>query len=127
MAIFGARDLDPPEREMLEKSKVHLYTMNKVRELGPERAMKEATEKLLQASERIYIHIDIDVLDPEEIGATQLPVPDGLGLTECSTALRIVRQSGRLCGLDIMVFNAHKDPNGEEAGKLNQLVVNSLR
>jgi arginase len=127
IALFGARDLDPPEREMLKGSKVHLYTIDKIRELGPVRAMKEATKKLLRASERIYIHIDVDVLDPNEIGATQLPVPDGLGLTECSTALRVVRESGRLCGLDLMVFNAHKDPNGEEAAKLNQLIVNSLR
>jgi arginase len=127
IAIFGARDLDPPEREMLKESKVHLYTMDKVRELGPEHAMKEATERLLRASRRIYVHIDIDVLDPNEIGATQLPAPDGLGLTECSNALRVVSQSGRLCGLAVMVFNAHKDPNGKEATKLNQLIVNSLR
>jgi arginase len=126
IAIYGARDLDPPEREMLKESKVHLYTMDKIRELGPERAMKEATEKLLRAARRIYIHIDIDVLDPSEIGATQLPVPGGLGLTECSDALRVVSQSGRLCGLAVMVFNAHKDPNGEEASQLNQLIVNSL-
>jgi arginase len=127
IAIYGARDLDPPEREMLKESKVHLYTMDKIRELGPEHAMKEATEKLLRAARRIYIHIDIDVLDPSEIGATQLPVPDGLGLTECSNALRVVSQSGRLCGLAVMVFNAHKDPGGKEATQLNQLIVNSLR
>jgi arginase len=127
IAIFGARDLDPPEREMLKESKVHLYTMDKVRELGPEHAMKEATEKLLRTSKRIYIHIDIDVLDPKEIGATQLPVPDGLGLAECSNALRVVSQSGRLCGLAVMVFNAHKDPHGKEANQLNQLIMNSLR
>ena len=127
IAIFGARDLDPPEREMLKESKVHLYTMDKVRELGPENAMKEATEKLLRTSRRIYIHIDIDVLNPNEIGATQLPVPGGLGLTERSNALRVVSQSGKLCGLAVMVFNPHKDPNGREAMKLNQLIVNSLR
>jgi arginase len=127
IAIYGARDLDPPEREMLKESKVHLYTMDKIRELGPERAMKEATEKLLRAARRIYIHIDIDVLDPSEIGATQLPVPGGLGLIECSNALRVVSQSGKLCGLAVMVFNAHKDPNGKEASQLNQLIVNSLR
>ncbi len=127
IAIYGARDLDPPELEMLRRSKVHLYTMDKIRELGPERAMKEATEKLLRAARRIYIHIDIDVLDPSEIGATQLPVPGGLGLTECSDALRVVSQSGKLCGLAVMVFNAHKDHNGKEASQLNQLIVNSLR
>jgi len=127
ISIFGARDLDPSEREMLRESKVHLYTMDKIRELGPEHAMKEATKKLLRASRKIYVHIDIDVLDPNEIGATQLPVPGGLGLTECSNALRVVSQSGKLCGLAVMVFNPHKDPNGEEAMKLNQLIVNGLR
>jgi arginase len=127
IAIFGARDLDPPERQMLKESKVHLYTMDKVHELGPEKVMKEVIEKLLRASRRIYVHIDIDVLDPDEIGATQLPVPGGLGLTECSNALRIVSQSGKLCALAIMVFNPRKDPNGNEAIKLNQLIANSLR
>lgn len=127
ITIFGARDLDPREREMLNASKVHLYTMDKVRELGAERAMKEATEKLLRISERIYVHIDIDVLDPNEIGALHMPVPDGLGLTECANALRVVHETGRLCGLAVMVFNARKDPNGTEATKLNRLIVNSLR
>jgi len=89
--------------------------------------MKEATEKLLRTSKRIYIHIDIDVLDPSEIGATQLPVPGGLGLAECSNALRVVSQSGRLCGLAVMVFNAHKDPDRREASQLNQLIANGLR
>ena len=126
IAIFGARDLDPPEREMLKESKVHLYTMDKIRELGPEHVMKEATEKLLRTSKRIYVHIDIDVLDPSEIRATQLPVPGGLGLAECSNSLRVVSQSGRLCGLAVMVFNAHKDPSGKEANQLNQLIANSL-
>ena len=127
IAIFGARDLDPPEREMLKKSKVNLYTIDKVRELGPEHAMMEATEKLLRASKRIYVHIDIDVLDPKEMEAIHMPVPDGLGLSECANALKVVSQSGRLCGLAIMVFNARKDSSGKEAVKLNQLIVNSLR
>ena len=127
IAIFGARDLDPAELEMLKESKVHLYTMDKVRELGPEQAMMEATEKLLRVSKKIYVHIDIDVLDPNEMGAIHMPVPDGLGLSECANALKVVSHSGRLCGLAIMVFNARKDSTGKEAAKLNQLIVNSLR
>lgn len=127
IAIFGARDLDPPEREMLRESKVHLCTMDRVRELGPELAMKETTEKLLRVSRKIYVHIDIDVLDPNEIGALHMPVPGGLGLTECTDVLRVVHHTGRLCGLAVMVFNAHKDPNGTEAAKLNRLIVDSLR
>jgi arginase len=126
IAIFGARDLDPPEREMLNESKVHLYTMDKMREIGPERAMEQAIEELSQIARRIYVHVDIDVLDPSEIGALQMPVPGGLELAECASSLRVVRQTGKLCGLAVMVFNAHKDPHGTEAAKLNRLIVESL-
>lgn len=127
IAIFGARDLDPPEWEMLKESKVHLYTMERIRELGAELAMKEATESLLESCRRIYVHIDIDVLDPSEIGAIHMNVPDGLKLAECTSALRVVRETGRLCGLAVMVFNARKDPNGTEAQKLNRMIADSLR
>ena len=127
IAIFGARDLDPPEREMLKRSKVHLYTVDKVKELGPRRAMREVAEKLLQFCEKIYVHMDIDVLDPGEMKAVHMSVPNGLGLTECASALRAVRDTGKLCGFAVMVFNARKDPDGTEARKLNELIVDSLR
>lgn len=52
--------------------------------------MMEATEKLLRVSRRIYVHIDIDVLDPNEMEAIHMPVPDGLGLSECANALKAV-------------------------------------
>ncbi len=127
IVIFGARDLDPPEREMLERSRVHLYTMDRVRELGAERAIKEATDNLSRFCKKIYTHMDIDVLDPNEMKAVHMSVPDGLTLAECASALRAVQETGKLCGLAVMVFNARKDPEGTEAKKLNRLIVDSLR
>lgn len=127
IAIFGARDLDPPEREMLKESKVHLYTMDRVRKLGAERAMRDATEKLSRFCERIYIHMDIDVLEPSEMKAIHMSAPDGLTLADCASALRAVRETGKLCGLAVMVFNARKDPNRTEAGKLTRMIIDGLR
>jgi len=127
IAIFGARDLDPAEREMLKRSKVHLYTMERVRELGAPRAMNKVTQELLHSCGRIYVHIDVDVLEPNEMKAVHMSVPEGLRLAECASALRVVRATGKLCGLAVMVFNARKDPNGTEAKKLNRLIIDSLR
>jgi len=126
IVIFGARDLDPPEWEMLRQSKVHFYSMEKVVKLGAEQAMKDATEKLLESCERIYVHMDIDVLDPSEMKAIHMNVPDGLKLNECANALHVVRKTERLCGLAVMVFNARKDPDGTEARKLNRMIVDGL-
>lgn len=48
-------------------------------------------------------------------------------VAECSNALRVVKDTDRLCGLAVMVFNARKDPEGTEARRLNQLIVDILR
>jgi arginase len=127
ITIFGARDLDPPEQEMLKESKAHLYTMDRVRELGVERAMEEAVEKLSRFCGRIYVHMDIDVLEPSEMKAVHMGVPGGLTMTECANALQVVRETGKVCGFAVMVFNARKDPNGTEAQKLNRLIIDGLR
>jgi len=127
IAIFGARDLDPPEKEMLRRSNIHLYTMDRVRELGAERAIMEAAEKLSRFCDKIYVHVDIDVLEPTEMKAIHMSVPNGMTLAECARVLRNVRKIGKLCGLAVMVFNARKDQKGTEARKLNQLIVDSLR
>lgn len=127
IAIFGARDLDPPEKEMLRRSNIHLYTMDRVRELGAERAIMEAAEKLSRFCDKIYVHVDIDVLEPTEMKAIHMSVPNGMTLAECARVLRNVRKIGKLCGLAVMVFNARKDQKGTEARKLNQLIVDGLR
>ena len=127
IAIFGARDLDPPEKEMLRRSNIHLYTMDRVRELGAERAIMEAAEKLSRFCDKIYVHVDIDVLEPTEMKAIHMSVPNGMTLAECARVLRNVRKIGKLCGLAVMVFNARKDEKGTEARKLNQLIVDGLR
>ncbi len=127
ISIFGARDLDPPEIKMLEVSRVHLYTMDRVRKLGAEQTMREVVDRLSANCDKIYIHMDIDVLEPTEMKAVHMNAPNGLGLGDCTKALHIVRETGRLCGLAVMVFNADKDPTGAEAQKLNRLIVESLR
>lgn len=126
IVIFGARDFDPPELKTLKESKVHLYAMDKVNKLGPKRAMTEATERLLRFCGKIYVHMDIDVLDPSEMKALHVSVPNCLGLAECKSALRIGKETGKLCGLVVMVFDPLKDSCGKEAGKLNTLIVESL-
>jgi arginase len=127
IAIFGARDLDPPEEEALRRSKVHLYTMDRVRHLGAQQAMEEAVHKLSESCEKIYVHLDIDVLEPSEIRAIHMKVPNGLTTAECAGALRVVRRTGMLCGFAVTVFNAREDPDGTEALKLNRLIVDSLK
>jgi len=126
IVLFGVRDLDPPEKIALEDSRVHVYSRAKIRELGAEAAMKDALEKLEPVCDQFYIHVDLDVLDENAMKAQILPVPDGLSLSEFSSAIRMATATGKLRGLAIMVFNPLKDPEGLEARKVTKLILDAV-
>jgi arginase len=126
IALFGVRDLDPPEKIALEDSRVYVYSRAKIRELGVEAAMNDALGRLLIACDQVYIHVDLDVLDEDAMKAQILPVPDGLSLSETSIAIRMATATGKLQGIAIMVFNPLKDPEGLEAHKVTELILEAM-
>ena len=118
IVLFGTRDLDSPEKIALENSKVTIISANEVNEMGGGQAMRRALQTLKPHVDAVYVHMDVDVLDPSEMSALILPVPNGVTLRECASALEVAGASGMLCGAALMVFNARKDPNGSEARKI---------
>jgi len=126
IVLYGVRDLDPPEKIALEDSRIRLYSQAKIRELGAETVMKDALERLEPACDQVYIHVDLDVLDESAMKAQILPVPDGLSLSEFTSAIRTVRATGKLRGFAIMVFNPLKDPESLEAHKVTGLIAEAV-
>jgi len=126
IVLFGVRDLDPPEKIALENSRVHVYSRAKIREQGAEDVMKDGLERLEAACDQFYIHLDLDVLDESAMKAQILPVPDGLSLSEFSSAVHIARATGKLGGLAVMVFNPLKDTKGLEARKVAKLIADAV-
>ena len=118
IVLFGTRDLDDPEKAALHNSKVTVISANEIRETGGSQAMRKAIQTLKPHVDTIYVHMDVDVLDPAEMSAQILPVPNGISLVECGSALETAASSGMLCGAAFMVFNARKDPNQSEARKI---------
>src|SRR5581483_1404766 len=67
VALLGARNLDPPEREFIRESGLNTG------EDGVSRALGEAA--------RVYVAIDFDGLDADEVGAF-MPEPGGIRVDE---------------------------------------------
>jgi arginase family enzyme len=88
--------------------------------------MNDALGRLQAACDQVYIHVDLDVLDEDAMNAQILPVPDGLSLSETSSAIRMARATGKLQGFAIMVFNPLKDPEGLEARKVTELISEAM-
>jgi arginase len=107
--MCGVRDLDPGERVLVETAGVA--------NLRP----SEVANAL--RGEDVYIHLDLDVLDPE-ILPSQFAVPRGLSDTGLRTLLGEVRRSSTVIGLEITAFEAPQDD--EERARRVALIASIL-
>jgi arginase len=79
------RDTDPLEQELLDRSEIQQLTLEDVRtrSVNLHREMK----RLSEATDVIYIHVDMDALDPLEVPGHPLTVPGGPTSAELAVAL----------------------------------------
>jgi arginase len=76
VVLLGARDLDPGESVRLKASRIALR---------PAGSFTDVPELLAQLAERVsavYVHIDVDFLDPRESPGTNFRGPGGLSVEE---------------------------------------------
>ncbi|MCD6503928.1 agmatinase [Candidatus Bathyarchaeota archaeon] len=79
--IVGVRALCREEAEFAQESGVNMISMLELENSG----LKKSIEKLrrfVKSHERLYVSIDMDVLDPSIAPAVQNPEPEGLSLHE---------------------------------------------
>lgn len=93
----------------------------------PERSGAQAAAHLRQRMPRWWLHVDLDVLDPEEFPAQGLPdVPDEPGgltweqLT--SAALAAVREGGCL-GCSVVIYDPDQDPDLTDARRIRDFIA----
>jgi arginase family enzyme len=107
--MCGVRDLDPGERVEVEMA-------------GVGNARPSEVAELLR-DEEVYIHLDLDVLDPD-ILPSQFAVPHGLSDTGLRTLLGELRRSSTIVGLEITAFEAPEDD--EERARRVALIASIL-
>jgi len=100
IVLAGVRELDEPEREALEGSPVTVIGASPVETLV---AVKNALD-----GAPVYIHLDLDVIDPEEFPA-QFPAPGGLRAEKLYDLLEAVAGDCEIVGAEITAFEAPED------------------
>ena len=75
IVLGGLRDVDPLEQELVDRSDVEFLTTEDLRRASPE--IDRQMERLGRLTDVIYVHIDMDVVDPAEVRGHSLSVPEG--------------------------------------------------
>ena len=95
---IGGRDFDDTERAFIKESKLTAYHVQDVR--GDNEFVRSISRKI--QSGHIYIHLDLDVMDPSDFPDTPLPVDGGLHFQEVSGILNAF--TDRLAGIGIYEY-----------------------
>lgn len=85
IVLGGLRDVDPLEQELLDRSDAEFLSVEDLRRASPR--IDSQMERLGRLTDVIYIHIDMDVLDPAEVTGHSLRVPLGPTSAELSAAV----------------------------------------
>ncbi|HEX8832035.1 MAG TPA: arginase family protein [Longimicrobium sp.] len=118
--LAGARDLDPPERYYLERSRVLVAGPSAVQNRA---ALGERLDALASRVEGIYLHVDMDVHDPAEGRANAFAAPGGLSAEEVRGLIREV--AGRI-PITAVAITAY-DPSYDEDGRMLAITLDLLQ
>jgi agmatinase len=88
------------------------HTMDEIDERGLDAVVGDALAHVAGRAPRVYLTVDIDVLDPAFAPGTGTPEPGGLTTRELRAALRRVGREADLCAADVVEVCPPFDPTG---------------
>ncbi len=110
IVMVGVRDTDPLEQELIDRSDIEMISVEDIRNLSDN--IHHQLERLSRLTDKIYIHIDMDVLDPKEVSGHSLTVPDGPTSEELTAALKLMFKYRKASALGIASYPAGRDDDG---------------
>jgi hypothetical protein len=99
IVMAGLRDVDPLEQELLDRSQCEFLSVDDIRHLSEN--IDRQMEQLSRLTEIIYVHIDMDVLDPSEVQGHPLTAPEGPTSEELAAALEMMFQHEKAAAIGI--------------------------
>ncbi|EQD31328.1 Ureohydrolase [mine drainage metagenome] len=111
VVVFGVRSVSREEIEENREIGMSFVTAHEIHREGIRAALDRALSRL--RTDRIYVSLDIDAIDPAYAGGTGTPEPFGLTPRDVKEAIDAV--APRLAGLDIMEVSPHYDQGNTSA------------
>jgi arginase len=81
----GVRDIDPLEQDLLDRSEIQQLSVEDIQRRSEN--LHRQMQRLSETTDVIYIHVDMDVLDPREVPGHPLTVAGGPSSADLAAAL----------------------------------------
>lgn len=124
LALFGIDRMDPSEEEALRSSPLRSFSADEIRSKGVAAAARVALDRIHARNSEFVLHFDVDVISG--FAATNYPGSGGLTLGDVREALDVFVGEKNLAGIEVTAYNPMKDPDGEAAATIMDLLTRSL-
>lgn len=104
VAMIALRDLDTAERQVLQESRLGIYTMRDIDERGIADVVKSAL-KQLRHCDSLHVSFDVDSVDPYFAPGVGTPVEGGLRPREAHLLMELIAEDGRLGSVEVVEIN----------------------
>jgi arginase len=124
--VMGAvRLTDPLEQQLLDKSQIQQLSVDDIRNVTP--AVWAQLDRLSRQVDKLYIHIDMDVLDPREVMGHQNKVPNGPSSEQLAALFeQIFSRYPKASAIGFATIPA-SDAEGLSIAALNRMIAGAIR
>mgnify|MGYP002725727500 CR=1 FL=1 len=118
VVLAGAREFDPPEKRFIKKNRIPVLSPRTLKENSA--AVSDLIQQMGYG--HVYIHIDLDVLDPEVYRNIKHPTPGGISIETLLDCITNVSSQCKIAGLGIVEFVPDGDTGLFEIEQIFNLV-----
>ncbi|HUG39627.1 MAG TPA: arginase family protein [Longimicrobiales bacterium] len=122
-AFVGVRDLDPPEEALLASSEIGRITAAQARSAG---AGLDGALSRFEGLPGLYLHVDLDVLDPAVARANAFAAPDGLTVAEVIEVVARAAGKARPLAAAVTAFDPAYDERGRDSAAATAIITGIL-
>ena len=125
VVMGGVRLVDPLEQQLLDSSRIEQLSVDDLRRATP--AVFAQLDRLSRITDKIYVHIDMDVLDPREVMAHQNKVPGGPSSGELAALFeKIFSRYPKASAIGFATIPA-TDEGGLSIAAVNRMIAGAVR
>lgn len=119
----GARDFDAAELRVIESSPMARVQVEDLRRDGADKVLDRPLGEIAGRVDQVYLHMDLDVLDPTELKANDYAAPGGLTVNEMVDVIRATACHLRIAGVGLTAYDPDQDPEGRGLGIAERLLA----
>jgi arginase len=125
VVMGGVRLTDPLEQHLLDESRIEQVSVDDLRHASA--AVLAQLDRLDRLTDRIYVHIDMDVLDPREVMGHGNKVPDGPSSEELAALFeQIFGRYAKASAIGFATIPA-EDKDGLSIAAVNRMIAGAVK